>query len=187
VIIELLEKREGRLLRRAHKVDVGWDVFSEQDVYLYPHQTKRVPLGFGLDLPNDTWAEIKTRSSLAARGVIIGACPIDPGYTGEIYAIVHNLNSEDIVLPCDKAIGQLVFHNRLDPGFLVSEESMVEDLDRPPRKTGAFGSTDGLNANGMAAKLQTMCPRHDKKHCDCDCNCGGECKCNPIDTDYAGE
>ena len=55
---------------RAHDNDAGADVFSPRDQTIYPGQVYKLPLGFGLELPDGYVGYIFPRSSLSARGIV---------------------------------------------------------------------------------------------------------------------
>ena len=71
---------------RAHDNDAGADVFSPRDQTIYPGQVYKLPLGFGLELPDGYVGYIFPRSSLSARGIVCELPPIDSGYRGEVHA-----------------------------------------------------------------------------------------------------
>ena len=74
---------------RAHDNDAGADVFSPRDQTIYPGQVYKLPLGFGLELPDGYVGYIFPRSSLSARGIVCELPPIDSGYRGEVHAIEY--------------------------------------------------------------------------------------------------
>ena len=65
---------------RAHDNDAGADVFSPRNQTIYPGQVYKLPLGFGLELPDGYVGYIFPRSSLSARGIVCELPPIDSGY-----------------------------------------------------------------------------------------------------------
>ena len=79
---------------RAHDNDAGADVFSPRDQTIYPGQVYKLPLGFGLELPDGYVGYIFPRSSLSARGIVCELPPIDSGYRGEVHAIVSNVGGD---------------------------------------------------------------------------------------------
>lgn len=124
---------------RMHDNDAGADVWLPEPLRLNPHKTMRVPLGFGLELPDGFMANIYPRSSLAADGVICQLPPIDAGYRGEISAIVTNMNRTPAILPTGTRIGQIV----VVPVVYVD---FVDELDKK-RGAGGFGSTGAGEVN----------------------------------------
>ena len=118
---------------RAHYNDAGADVYSTQDILLEPHTTIKIPLGFGLELPDGFMACIFPRSGLTSKGIISNIPPIDSGYRGEIHAIITNTTDNTYIINKNDRIGQLV----ILPIILCD---FVEKLDNI-RGEGGFGST----------------------------------------------
>ena len=111
---------------RPHENDAGADVYMPYDYTLKPGEIARIPLGFGLMIPDG-------RSSMAAKGLVCELPPIDSGYRGEIHAIISNVSSESQILRKDTRVGQLVITPVLIADFVL-------DLGEA-RDIGAFGST----------------------------------------------
>lgn len=118
---------------RAHENDAGADVYSPVDLVLDPHKTWKIPLHFGLEIPDGMVGFVFPRSSLSARGIICQLPPIDSGYRGEIHAVVTNTSEEPYRIQKDDRIGQLVILPVIIPQ-LTTEKSAE-------RGSGAFGST----------------------------------------------
>ena len=108
---------------RSHANDAGADVYMPFDCTLEPGGIAKIPLGFGLEVPDGYAAYVFPRSSLAAKGVVCG----------EIHAIVSNVGNEARTLPKDSRIGQLII-------MPVVIADFVNDLGGE-RGKGAFGST----------------------------------------------
>lgn len=119
--------------KRAHENDAGADVFVQETVILKPHTTTKVPLGFGLELPDGYAAYVFPRSGLSSGGIVCELPPIDSGYRGEIHAIVSNLNDDDFHLLADMRVGQLVVMPVVIADFIAN--------DIKQRGDGAFAST----------------------------------------------
>ena len=81
---------EDQLPSRAHANDVGADVYALHDDIIEVGCSRAIPLGFGLDLPAGFGAFIFPRSSQSKEGIDCKLPPLDPGYTGEMHAIIHN-------------------------------------------------------------------------------------------------
>lgn len=121
---------------RAHYNDAGADVYSTQDILLEPHTTIKIPLGFGLELPDGFMACIFPRSSCSSKGLVAQLPPIDSGYRGEVHAIITNSTDNQYMINKDDKIGQIV----VIPIILCD---FVEELGNE-RGTGAFGSTNKI-------------------------------------------
>lgn len=123
----------GRSPERAHANDVGADVFSPKDLTIYPGEVCKIPLGFGLRIPDGFAGYVFPRSGLSSQGIVCELPPIDSGYTGEVHAILSNVGSKEYEIREGDKIGQLVIMPVLIPDFTF--DAWKE------RGTGAFGST----------------------------------------------
>lgn len=123
----------GKMPFRAHDNDAGADVFSPYSRTIVPGQVLKIPLGFGLELPDGFTGFIFPRSSLSARGIVCELPPVDSGYRGEIHAIVTNVGSNSYDIKEGERVGQLVIVPCIIADFVT--ESGDE------RGVGAFGSS----------------------------------------------
>ena len=103
------------------------------DCTLKPGEIARIPLGFGLIIPDGYAGYVFPRSSMAVKGLVCELPPIDSGYRGEIHAIICNVSTSTQTIPKDTRVGQLVITPVVIADFVL--ELGTE------RGTGAFGST----------------------------------------------
>lgn len=122
-----------RLPYRAHDNDAGADVFSPWSRTIHPGQVLKIPLGFGVAIPDGYVGYIFPRSSLSAKGIVCELPPIDSGYRGEIHAVVSNVGNDSYDIKEGDRIGQLVVMPVAIPDFTF--ENAAE------RGAGAFGSS----------------------------------------------
>ena len=123
----------GRRPERAHANDAGADVFSPRDEVIRPGQISKIPLGFGLRIPDGFAGYIFPRSGLSSQGIVCELPPIDSGYTGEIHAIISIVSNDEYEFKAGDKIGLLVIMPVLIPDFTFEEWK--------ERGAGAFGST----------------------------------------------
>ena len=123
----------GKSPERAHANDAGADVFSPRNEVICPGQICKMPLGFGLRIPDGFAGYIFPRSGLSSQGIVCELPPIDSGYTGEVHAIISNVSKKEYEIKAGDKIGQLVIMPVLIPEFTFEEWK--------ERGTGAFGST----------------------------------------------
>ena len=153
MIIQFSKARQNaRSPLRANPSDAGLDVFYSPDdneiagKWLVPGASGLFSTGLKFGIPHGYMLEVKNRSSMAAkRSLVVGACVIDSGYSGEVFVNLHNIGREpQFITPGDK-IAQLV----MTPVVLFgAQESTSDELYARPitisdRGTGALGSTDG--------------------------------------------
>lgn len=119
---------------RKHYNDTGADVYLKESFMLLPHETKVIPCGFGIELPNGYNAHFQTRTSIAKKGVFIQQCAIDAGYRGELHLIVTNLSDKSQYFNAGDRLAYLEVYPIVYADF-------VERLG-DERRDGAFGSTN---------------------------------------------
>ena len=138
--IKVIDFGYEKLPYRAHDNDAGADVhvcMHDVDLaWIKPQETRKIPLGLGLCLPDGYAACVFPRSGLASKGIVCELPPIDSGYRGEIHAIVTNCSNELFKISNGDRIGQLVIFPVVLADF-VGEQ----DWNRKERGVGGFGST----------------------------------------------
>lgn len=130
--IKIIDYGYKNLPKRQYDNDAGVDVFSMLDVVISPHQTQKIPLGFGLELPEGFAAFVGPRSGLSSKGISCEMAPIDSSYRGECHAIVINNTSEPYVVNKNDRIGQLIIIPIIIPTLVIETTS---------RGDNGFGST----------------------------------------------
>ena len=118
---------------RSHYNDAGADIYAISDYSLGIGETKCIPLGFGIEVPDGYTACIFPRSSLASKGLFPQLSPIDSGYRGEIHCILTNTSDKVYQISAGDRIGQLVVF----PIVICDFTTKFTD----ERMQGAFGST----------------------------------------------
>lgn len=135
--IKVIDFGYNKLPERKHYNDAGADVsiclHDADTIAISPHGTVKIPLGFGLEIPDGYMACVFPRSGLSSRGITCELPPIDSGYRGEIHAIVHNGNDSVQVFKAGDRIGQLVVLPVIMADFVTSLDGQ--------RGNNGFGST----------------------------------------------
>lgn len=132
--IKLLEG--GQLPARKHHDDAGLDCYSAEHTYIYPGETRKVSLGFAVELPNGFEMQIRGRSSVSLKGILCHLGTVDSGYRGEVSCILTNLTKHAYPIARGDRIAQAVVAMYHPHPFEV-----VDQLDESERGTGGFGST----------------------------------------------
>ena len=124
---------ENRRPFRVHDNDAGADVFMPYDCTIKPGEIAKIPLGFGIEVPDGYAAFVFPRTSMAVKGLVCELPPVDSGYRGEIHAIISNVGDKQQSIRKGARIGQLIIIPVIisDYGFGSGEQ----------RGTGGFGST----------------------------------------------
>jgi len=149
VILKVSKTHEEAILpSRSNPSDAGADVFwcppKRIDTRLSPGDSRLFSTGLKIEVPTGYMLEVKNRSSMAAKkSLVVGACVIDSGYSGEIFVNLHNIGNEEVeVKPGDK-IAQLVLIPVIQWRSLeVPENELYRDnVTISSRGAGALGST----------------------------------------------
>lgn len=84
---------EAKIPTYAHKGDAGMDVYSTIDVTIAPGETKLIPLGFKVAIPEGYELQVRPRSGFSLRTHLrVANAPgtIDSGYRDEVGIILYN-------------------------------------------------------------------------------------------------
>ena len=116
----------------------GMDFYCPIDVTIPPKQTKQIPLGIALEIPEGYELQIRGRSGWSLNSSYLAKIgTVDNDYRGEICAIIHNLNT----------VGSIKFskNDRLVQGVIQKVEKAVltevEELSITERNHNGFGHT----------------------------------------------
>ena len=132
--------------QRAFDTDCGMDVYfcpqDDEPVEIWPGESFVLGTGISVIVPDGYALRVDNKSGIASRGIIVGACIIDPQYRGEVKINLINVNQSDgfhIIFPGDK-IAQLVLYKiSLDNMEEISKEEYF--TNKSERGAGGFGST----------------------------------------------
>ena len=115
------------------------EAYIEEDITLGPNETKLIPTGISVAVPNDFEIQIRPRSGLALKNnitVLNTPGTIDADYRGEIKIILINLGKSEFVIKKGDRIAQMV----ICPIVKIEFEN-VANLPETVRGSGGFGST----------------------------------------------
>ena len=119
----------------------GMDLMAclDEPVTIKPNESKLIPTGIAIAIPEDTEVQIRPRSGLAAKSsisVLNTPGTIDSDYRGELKVILFNHSNKEFIVNNNDRIAQIV----LVPVIKVEFEE-VETLPKTFRGSGGFGST----------------------------------------------
>jgi len=148
--------KNAKAPERANPSDAGADVFycpnigeipedSNPWITIRSERNKILPTGLKFEVPHGYMLQAMNKSGIASKkGLILGACVIDSGYSGEVFIDIHNVDIETQKIFKDEKIAQLVLVPIVPCLF---EEVKESDLYKNPnvcfsnRGEGALGST----------------------------------------------
>ncbi|MGF1541508.1 MAG: dUTP diphosphatase [Pleurocapsa sp.] len=144
--LKILKLHQSAILPRySHPGDAGLDLFSIEETIILPGETKLIPTGIAIALPEGTEAQIRPRSGLALKhSITVLNTPgtIDAGYRGEIGVILINHSKEAFSVFVGMKIAQMVITS-----FIQAVIEPVEKLDETTRGDRGFGSTGVVGDN----------------------------------------
>ncbi len=120
----------------AHPGDAGMDLFSCVDVILAPGETKAVPTGIQMSIPQGYVGLVWDKSGISIKGVHRLAGVVDAGYRGEVRVVMANLGAEPFEIKAGMKIAQMLIQPVEAPTIVESDT-----LDDTSRGAGGFGST----------------------------------------------
>lgn len=127
-------------LKQATPGSSGYDlrVANEVPVSLKPGKIALVKTGLWLEMPPGLEAQIRPRSSMARKGILVPNAPgtVDSDYRGEVKVLLMNVSKLTYVLKQGARIAQLVFAKVEHPDIIE-----VEHVGETERGEGGFGST----------------------------------------------
>ena len=119
----------------------GADLYAclDEDISIAPGESKFVPTGLAMEIPQGCAGLIYARSGLACKRGLAPANKVgvvDSDYRGEFMVVLHNHGDEVQTVCHGERIAQLVITPVLTPAY-----QEVSDLSDTQRSTGGFGST----------------------------------------------
>lgn len=127
---------------KGYQEDAGIDVLLTEDVVFMPHSTRCVDLNVQVTPHTGHMAFLCARTSAAAKGLSVAMCPIDPNFTGNVTAIVHNISNKIVRYNKGDSFCQVIYTKFHDPGNYTVRK-------KGKRSDGKLGSTGGSNAGNI--------------------------------------
>jgi len=129
-------KRDAKIPSWGHKGDAGLDLFSCQKCELNPLESKAIPTGIKVAIPEGYAGLIWDKSGISLKSVHRLAGVIDSGYRGEVKVVLINLGKNSFKIEKGMKIAQMLIQPVME--WKVLE---VQSLDETSRGEGGFGST----------------------------------------------
>ncbi|MDA3836832.1 MAG: dUTP diphosphatase [Nanoarchaeota archaeon] len=128
---------DAKLPLYAKPGDAGMDIFSYEDVIIYPGKRHSVSTGVSIALPIGYVSLIWDKSGIALNGLTKMAGVIDSEYRGEYKILLLNVSDKPYEIKKGQKVAQILIQEIVSP-----EIEEVEELDMDTsRGTGGFGST----------------------------------------------
>lgn len=130
------------VLEKGRESDSGYDlrlqsIKDKEFNVIGSLETVLIHTGLYLELPGDIEVQVRPKSSLSSKGLLVHFGTVDSGYRGEVLVAMTNLNSGEVELEDNRKIAQIVFNKKTDVE-LDKVETINKETDRGE---GGFGST----------------------------------------------
>ena len=119
----------------------GWDLRSVEETEVFRDASTKVKTGLKIAIPAGFEGQVRARSSLAAKGLILPNAPgtIDADYRGELMVLLTWIGEGgSYTIPKGERVAQLVIAPVPNISFVEVSESELSDTTRGE---GGFGST----------------------------------------------
>lgn len=93
---------------KGYASDAGTDIILDEDVTFMPMSTSTIDLNVQITPKKGQMSFLCARTSAANKGLSVATCPIDPDYTGNVSAIVHNMSNDIITYKRGESFCQYV-------------------------------------------------------------------------------
>jgi len=140
-MIPQLKYKAPYLLEYAREGDSGMDVRANirETIIIVSGQSMVIPTGVFLEIPKGYEVQVRPKSSLSAKGILVHFGTVDTGYRGEMIITMSNLNTNGFMHTIKQGdkVAQLVI-----VPIVQAELMQVSEIDtNTERGTGGFGST----------------------------------------------
>jgi len=132
---ELIDET-GKAPSKGSKYSAGYDLYSAEKITIPANSRKLVSTKVKMEIPEDLYGKIASRSSMAVKGVDVCAGIIDSDYRGEVKVCLANSTGTDYVIELHDRIAQIIFEK-----YHNLELQQVPNLSSTDRGAGGFGST----------------------------------------------
>ena len=121
-------------LEKGYYDDCGVDVLLTEKVTFMPLSTQTVNLKIHVTPKENEMGFLCARTSAANKGLSVAMCPIDPNYSGDVMAIVHNVSNKIITYEAGEGFAQVVMVPFINNALIPCRKS-------GKRAAGNLGST----------------------------------------------
>ena len=130
----------AKLPTRGHPDDLGFDLYSVEEVTVYKNQVAIIDTGIQIEFPIGWGCKIMERGSQGKQGIFAVSGLIDPGYRGNIIVCLAGISSLEEPVITHYHIGDRVAQLVPIPAYIL-DPHQVDELSSSARGAGRFGST----------------------------------------------
>lgn len=157
-MLNLFFKAFGNSVRKpiqAHETDAGWDLFSTEEIIIYPSKQLKLSTGVAVQASfvdsedAKKWKIVFKIEGTSGNASKLGLFPIggvvDQDYTGEVGVVLCNHGVEPVKIEAHKKIAQLI-PMCIPKINSVKYLGITDEFKPTDRGTAGFGSTGTANS-----------------------------------------
>ena len=134
--MKIMRQKNSRMPVRKTETAAAFDLYAAEQTELQPGECQTISTGIHIEMPEDYYAKIESRSGLALKSVMAVGGLIDSDFRGEVKVILKNASKEKFAVKLHDRIAQIMFLDK--PKVKLKE---VERLNETRRGNNGFGST----------------------------------------------
>ena len=116
--------------------DAGYDLYTLKDKWIFPFKVYKIPLNIKIELPDNKFGLITSRSGKSLEGIFVIPGIIDSNYRGLVSAITTRIGLLPKKIKKNTRIAQMII---LDYNDYILKE--VNSLSQSNRNSNGFGSS----------------------------------------------
>jgi dUTP pyrophosphatase len=124
--------------KRQTEGSAGIDLYAGGDHAIPSGETRVVECGFAMEVPINMEGQVRPRSGLSSRGILVHFGTIDSDYRGEVAVVLSNISSSLFLVDRNERIAQLVIAENKSSYVSFHVTSVLSPTERG---SGGFGST----------------------------------------------
>ena len=132
---------EAKMPTQGSSEAAGWDLYAMEETTVVRHKSSLIRTGLATAIPNGWEGQIRCRSSLGKKGMIMpnGLGTIDSDYRGELMVLATWIGEGDsFTVAKGERVAQMLF---APVPKVTLIETTFEELGTTTRGEGGFGST----------------------------------------------
>ncbi len=137
----ILKSENTKVPLRGSSESAGTDLYAATEHIIQPGDRTLVSTDIIMKLPSGTYGQIAPRSSMAVKGIDIGAGIIDSDYRGEIKVLLINASKTPFAVNIGERIAQILILPVISPKYHIYYGIPDNDVLDTERGAGGFGST----------------------------------------------
>ncbi len=132
---------EAKTPTQGSEKAAGWDLYALEKTIIKKEESSMIRTGLSIAIPNGWEGQIRCRSSLGKKGMIMpnGIGTIDSDYRGELMVLATWIGfGDEFIIEKGERIAQLLFAQVPKVSFV---EKTQDKLGKTTRGEGGFGSS----------------------------------------------